>query len=132
MRAFRSLDHMPKKLSTRDLELFKNSLLRARAALSGDMSQLQEEALGNGSTASGQETNPGDTSDGYYQEFNLELLERDERTLGEIIEALDRIDNGSYGVCENCMKPILKERLKAVPHARYCIECQRKLEREGF
>ncbi len=123
---------MPKKLNPKDLELFRNSLLRARIALSGDMSQLQEEALGNGATTSGQETNPGDTSDGYYQEFNLELLERDERTLGEIIEALDRIDSGNFGICENCQKPILKERLKAVPHARYCIDCQRKLEREGF
>ncbi|MCC6406778.1 MAG: TraR/DksA C4-type zinc finger protein [Planctomycetes bacterium] len=122
---------MPKKLSAKDLEAFKNALTRARAAISGDMSQLQEEALGTGHSPAG-ETNPGDTSDGYYQEFNLELLQRDEQTLGEIIEALDRIENGSFGTCENCQKAILKERLKAVPHARYCIECQRKLEREGF
>ncbi|MCE9594450.1 MAG: TraR/DksA family transcriptional regulator [Planctomycetes bacterium] len=121
---------MPKKLSPKDLEAFKSVLTRARAAITGDMSQLQEEALGNGHAPSG-ETNPGDTSDGYYQEFNLELLERDEHTLGEIIEALDRIDNGTFGNCENCQKPILKERLKAVPHARYCIDCQRKIEREG-
>lgn len=123
---------MVKKFSPKDLEVFRTSLQRARAVLSGDMSQLQEEALGNGSAAGGQETHAGDTSDGYYQEFNLELLQRDESTLREIVEALDRIDNGTYGVCENCTKPILRERLKAVPHARYCIDCQRKLEREGF
>src|SRR5688500_13570969 len=65
---------MTKKLSAKDLDTFRNSLTRAQAMLSGDMSQLQQEALG---TDSGFETRPGDTSDGYFQEFNLELLERD-------------------------------------------------------
>lgn len=123
---------MVKKLSSKDLDLFRNSLQRARAVLSGDMSQLQEETLGTGSHAAHHEVHAVDSSDGYYQEFNLELLERDESTLREIIDALDRIENGTYGVCENCTKPIFKERLKAVPHARFCIDCQRKSEREGL
>ena len=76
------------------------------------------------------ETRPGDTSDGYFQEFNLELLERDGDTLREINDALGRIESGTYGQCENCQELIFKERLKAVPHARYCIECQRKSERD--
>ena len=118
---------MTKKLSAKDLETFKNSLTRAQALLSGDMSQLQQEALG---TESGFETRPGDTSDGYFQEFNLELLERDGDTQREINEALARIDQGTYGKCEHCQELIFKERLKAVPHARYCIECQRKAERD--
>lgn len=118
---------MTKKLSAKDLDIFRNSLTRAQAILSGDMSQLQAEALTN---ESGFETRPGDTSDGYFQEFNLELLERDGDTLREIGEALKRIERGTYGACENCAELILKERLKAVPHARYCIECQRKAERD--
>jgi RNA polymerase-binding transcription factor DksA len=118
---------MTKKLSAKDIDTFRNSLTRAQALLSGDMSQLQQEAFG---MESGFETRPGDTSDGYFQEFNLELLERDGDTLREIIEALGRIDQGVYGLCENCQELIFKERLKAVPHARYCIDCQRKAERD--
>ncbi len=118
---------MNKKLSAKDLDVFRNSLTRAQALLSGDMSLLQQEVLNNGT---GFETRPGDTSDGYFQEFNLELLERDGDTLREINEALGRINAGTYGLCENCQCAILKERLKAVPHARYCIECQRKAERD--
>jgi RNA polymerase-binding protein DksA len=123
---------MTKKLSTRDLETFRNSLQRARALLTGDMNLLQEEALGSNGGQPSYETKPGDTSDGYFQEFNLELLERDGSTLREIVEALERIDNGTYGLCENCSSMIFKERLKAVPYARFCIECQRKAERDGI
>ena len=121
---------MVKKLSAKDLEEFRTHLQRARAALSGDMSQLHREAGLDGATDMS-ESRPGDTSDGYYQEFNLELLERDESTLREILEALERIENGTYGLCEGCGSLILKERLKAVPHARNCIECQRRAETSG-
>jgi RNA polymerase-binding protein DksA len=123
---------MTKKLNSKDLETFRNSLLRARAMLSGDMNQLQEEALGINGVAPAYETKPGDTSDGYFQEFNLELLERDGSTLREIVDALERIDSGTYGLCENCGQMIFRERLKAVPHARFCIECQRQAERDGL
>jgi DnaK suppressor protein len=46
----------------------------------------------------------------------------------EVLSALDRIKSGSFGACEGCGNMILKERLKLVPHARNCIECQRKEE----
>ena len=44
-------------------------------------------------------------------------------TLGEIEHALDKFDAGSYGICENCGKPISEPRLEAKPAARYCIDC---------
>ncbi len=67
-------------------------------------------------------------SDSFAQEFSLELLERDENTLAEIMEALERIKGGNFGRCESCQKWIRKERLRAVPHARNCIDCQRTME----
>lgn len=122
----------PAKLSAKDLEEFKNSLLKARAVLSGDLSQLHEEAFGQNGNVDASESRPGDTSDGYYQEFNLQLLERDEETLQQVLDALERVNNGSYGKCETCESMIAKERLRAVPHARLCIECQRQAERRGY
>ncbi len=123
---------MPKKLNQRDLESFRNLLLRARALVSGDMSQLEEEAFGADGQRDTTDLRPGDTSDGYYQEFNLELLERDQTTLREIDEALGRIAEGTFGLCESCAEMISKERLRTVPYARNCIECQREAERNGW
>ena len=119
---------MTRKLNPKDLELFKSNLLRARAVLSGDVRHLEQEALGGDGMPVDSE-GPGE--DGYFQEFSLELLERDEQTLREIDEALDRIELGSYGHCEVCEAPIGKSRLQAVPHARNCIDCQRKAEGGG-
>ncbi len=118
-----------KKLTAKELEEFRAHLESARQLLTGDLSQLHEEALGGNSGQDSSEPRATDTSDGYYQEFNLELLERDETTLREVIEALERLDGGSFGVCESCAEAIVRERLKAVPYARYCIKCQREFER---
>ena len=46
----------------------------------------------------------------------------------EVNDALARIEQRMFGVCENCHKPISKERLDALPYARYCIPCARKLQ----
>jgi RNA polymerase-binding transcription factor DksA len=122
----------PAKLSPKDLEDLRTNLLRARAVLTGDLSQLHEEAFGANGVADSSEAKAGDTSDGYYQEFNLQLLERDESTLREIVDALERMQHGTYGPCEVCENLISKERLRAVPYARLCIECQRTAERRGW
>jgi RNA polymerase-binding protein DksA len=123
---------MAKKLSSKDLQAFRDLLLHARAVVSGDMSLLEEEALGDKAQRDVADLRPADSSDGYYQEFNLELLERDQSTLREIDEALQRIAEGAYGRCESCEELISRQRLRAVPHARNCIECQRKAERNGW
>ena len=122
----------PAKLSAKDLEEFRSSLIKARAVLTGDLSQLHEEAFGQNGNVDASESRPGDTSDGYYQEFNLQLLERDESTLREVLEALDRMSHGTFGHCEQCESIIHKERLRAVPYARLCIDCQRAAERRGL
>ena len=64
-------------------------------------------------------------------ELSLDLLERDENTVREIMEALDRIPAGLFGVCSVCETQIKKTRLKYMPHARNCIECQRSAEENG-
>lgn len=50
-------------------------------------------------------------------------LEQEQQTLKEIEAALNRMDRGSYGVCENCGEPIPEARLRALPWARYCVKC---------
>ena len=67
-------------------------------------------------------------TENYEEETALELLENEEHLLMEVNDALARIEQGTFGRCENCHKPISKERLDAMPYARYCIRCARKLQ----
>lgn len=119
---------MTKKLTTKELEDYAARLKALLGVLTGDIDKLEEEALGE--KAQPQDSAAEGGADSYFQEFSLQLLERDESTVREVLSALERIKSGSYGNCELCQVLIHKERLKLVPHARHCIECQRK-EEEG-
>jgi RNA polymerase-binding protein DksA len=67
----------------------------------------------------------------FNRERDLSILERVEAELGDIDHALRRIDDGSYGTCEACGKPIGDERLEAMPAARFCLDDQSMAEREA-
>lgn len=62
--------------------------------------------------------------------FTLRLREREQKLLKKIDEAIDRITNGTFGICENCGEEISYKRLKARPVTTYCIECKTKQEEE--
>lgn len=113
-----------KKPTEKDLAFFQAQLQMMLGLLTGDIRRLEQEALGEGRHGEKQ----GDEGEGYHQEFSLELLQHDESTVQAVLEALDKVADGSYGRCEDCDGWIRKERLKAMPHARLCIECQRSSE----
>ena len=64
-------------------------------------------------------------------DLNLAEITRDVTELREVDAALDRIRRGTYGQCEACGTDIDPERLRALPQARYCLECQERRERAG-
>ena len=66
----------------------------------------------------------------YTREFFFELGNGDRRVLRDVVAALQKIDEGSFGSCERCGEPIAEKRLEALPFARYCIDCQRVVEQE--
>ena len=70
-------------------------------------------------------------SDAYDRDFALSLLSQEQDALYEIEEALKRIELGTYGVCEMSGKPIAHPRLEALPFARYTVECQSQIEKQG-
>jgi DnaK suppressor protein len=75
----------------------------------------------------GTDNHLGDTATALYdRELDEGLEEGARETLVEIEAALQRIDAGTYGVCEGCGKPIGGERLAAIPWARLCIDDQRR------
>jgi DnaK suppressor protein len=116
------------------LEGFRHELLSLRSRLKGDVTRLTDEAMRKGGgEASGNLSNMpihlADLgTDNFEQEFTLSLLQNEEQALKEISDALDRIDQGTFGKCEECGKEIARERLKALPYARLCMECARQKE----
>lgn len=114
-----------KKLNATELEEFEDQLRKMLAVISGDIQNLESETYTDTRNNVSQEDVGGELS---AVEMSLELLERDENTVREIMEAMDRIKAGTFGICSVCKTTIKKTRLKYMPHARNCIECQRNLE----
>ncbi|MGD9789399.1 MAG: TraR/DksA family transcriptional regulator [Phycisphaerales bacterium] len=118
----------------RDLEKFKQLLLKKRAELVGDVSQIEEGTLGQSSGAlSNNPQHMADAgSDTYDTTLALDLAAADRKLIREIDAALARIANGTFGVCEITGKPINPERLDELPWARYSIEAAREMERRSM
>lgn len=64
------------------------------------------------------------------RELDMILTDREKRKLLQIDDALDRIEDETYGLCEECGTKIPRARLKVLPFAKFCVECQEKNERE--
>ncbi len=92
-----------------------------RKALAGDLSLLKE------LQTSGDEIDQA--LDAAQDELSSRMAEVESRELAQIENALDRIRNGSYGLCEITGKSIPQTRLSALPYATLCIEAQREVER---
>jgi DnaK suppressor protein len=106
-------------------EYFRNVLLE-------EMRSLLEEAGKTVSEMTSDTTNFPDPNDRATQEsdrtFELRIRDRERKLLNKIREALEKIDNGTFGVCEMCGENISEARLKARPVTTYCIDC--KIEQE--
>jgi DnaK suppressor protein len=65
------------------------------------------------------------------REINYLLSDRDRSKLGSIDQALERLEEGTYGICESCEGEITAERLKVMPFTRLCVQCQSERETEA-
>ncbi len=71
-------------------------------------------------------------TDNFDRDFALSLLSSDQDAIYEIEEAIKRIENNTYGICELTGKPIPKSRLDAIPWTRFTVEAQKELEKKGL
>lgn len=118
-----------------ELKVYKERLLALRARLRGDVTQMADAALkknrmettGNLSSMPIHMADLG--TDAYEQEFTLSLMETEEGTLGAIENALERIEEGTFGVCEECGVAIPKTRINAIPYVYLCVKCAARNER---
>jgi len=112
-----------------DPQPFKEKLLLLRARLRGDVNAMADATLGRprkeaSGDLSSMPIHMADVgSDNFEQEFTLTLMANDEEVLELIEDALERIEDGTYGSCTECGARIPKTRLNAIPYTPYCIKC---------
>lgn len=119
------------EIARQRLEAERERLLRLRDGVSnettdegGDTMEQQE--------LSAVDQHPADVAtETFEREKDESIIQGFEVELGEIEDALIRIDDGTYGECETCHEPIGRDRLAAVPHARYCVDDQARMERSS-
>jgi DnaK suppressor protein len=136
--------HLRSQATDRESAMTKASLNRYRKVLE-DLARrlnvtsttLESETLRatSGESAGGISNTPMHLADvgseAFSQELNATLLENEEFLGQEVARALQRIDKGSFGLCEQCGDAIPTERLEVLPYARYCVPCTEKLQAGG-
>ncbi|MCX5707283.1 MAG: TraR/DksA family transcriptional regulator [Candidatus Omnitrophica bacterium] len=126
---------MRKKFIKKELIEFKKIILKRKEEVNDEIKHISDDTL-----KKSQKEASGDISgytyhmadvatDNYDREFSLGLASNDRKSLYELDDALKRIEDGTFGICEDCKSLITKTRLKAVPQARLCVKCQEKKEK---
>ena len=126
---------MKKKLTKKELNEFKKLIVKRKEDALDEIKHISEDTL-----KKSQKEASGDISgytyhmadvatDTYDREFSLGLASNERKAIYEFDDALKKIEDGTFGICEECKSLIAKNRLKAVPQARLCVKCQEKKEK---
>lgn len=111
----------------------KEAIKKLRVTLLKRRDALIRSAIGDLNLLQGRPNKTGDVldavADTVQSELNSQLLEVESRELAAIDDAIERLDQGTYGDCQCCNKPIPLTRLRAVPYAKECIACHRLAEK---
>jgi DnaK suppressor protein len=117
----------PDKLDKKTIAKFKKLLLKQREEIVGEVKQIVESSKEMGQD--GIQDIGDEASNIYNKQVLLSLNENERVRLQEVDESLDRIENGTYGICEECGGPISLKRLEVRPVAKYCVPCLTRLEK---
>jgi len=116
-----------------DIDRYRDMLLEEQDRVTATISRLHESNSVSLEDETEEETYDNHLADSATATLNREidytLEENAEHVLTAINEALQRIDQGTFGACGRCGKPIAEERLEAIPYANRCIDCKRLEER---
>ena len=123
------------KFSKKNLDYFKKIILKIKDELLDGLQHSAEDTLKKSpreaaGDISGYAFHMADiATDTYDREFSLDLASNERQLLYEIDEALKKIEDGKFGICEACKSQISKTRLKAIPYTRLCLKCQEAKEK---
>ena len=122
-------------LTAEEIEHFKQMLLEKRKEILSSVQEIEDEALkksrldASGDLSSMPIHMADLGTDNFQQEFSLELMDGERKLLTEIDDALTRIEEGTYGICQGSGKQIPRARLEAQPWARYGVEYAEQMEK---
>lgn len=127
---------MKKKFNKKELSEFKKIIQKKKEVVLSDIQHISEDTL-----KKSQKEASGDISgytyhmadvatDTYDREFSLSIASNERKLLYELDDALKKIEDGTFGICEDCKSLIAKNRLRALPNARSCVKCQQKKEKK--
>lgn len=125
-------------MNDKDLQKFRKVLSDLRQRLSDNVSHMQHGALReSGRNANELSDMPMEhladrASDNFTKDLLIGILQNSEAEIVDIDIALEKIENGTYGQCEDCEGQIPLERLKALPFARLCIDCKQTQEQQAL
>jgi DnaK suppressor protein len=116
-----------------EIRSFKALLLEKMSEILGNVLSMEDETLRKSRTElSNMPFHMADAgTDNFELENTISLVDSERKLLVEIEDALGRINDGTYGVCEQGDEPIPKARLRAIPWARYCVSCANLSERRS-
>lgn len=123
------------KLTSKELTHFRDLLIERLKEITGSVNHIETEALktsrlDSSGDLSSMPIHMADIgSDNYEQEFALGLMDSERKIVVEIYDALKRIQNGTYGICDGTGEPIPKMRLEGIPWTRYCVKYAEMLEK---
>lgn len=123
-------------MNKKELNEFKKLVIKKKDEALDEIKHISEDTL-----KKSQKEASGDISgytyhmadvatDTYDREFSLGLASNERTFIYELDDALKKIEDGTFGICEDCKTMISKTRLKAVPYARLCVKCQEKKEKK--
>jgi len=119
----------------KDIEKFRARLLTERERLEAELQEIENRTARvseseRANELSAYEDHPADlASETFEREKDLAIGESVESLLNQVLIALEKVDRGTYGICDACNRPIKKARLEALPFATLCLECQDRIER---
>lgn len=117
------------RIDPQEIERLKEILLKKRDEIIGDVEQIRASSQEVGQD--GIQDMADEASNIYTKEILMSLNENQRKVLREVDEALDRIEEGTYGICDSCEKPIGLKRLQIKPFAKYCVQCQDLIEKQA-
>jgi DnaK suppressor protein len=117
-------------MDKKKLEQFKKNLLTMRGEILNKAKKLKEDSYTLGTD--GIQDMADAASNSYNVDILMSISDNDLNLLKDVDNSLDKIKNGTYGICEECEEKISEKRLEANPVARYCITCKRMMEEKGM
>jgi RNA polymerase-binding protein DksA len=119
------------ELTPSEIQRYQSILLAKRSELLGNVSTMQHEALRRErSDLSNMPIHMADAgTDNYEIENTIGLMDSERKLLMQIYEALERIEDGTYGTCAGDGQVIPRQRLEAIPWAKFCMSCASLLEK---